>query len=160
MKKLLIRFIKENTNMMLSCKILKNCKYDVNKVNNITQPFYNYHYLNKWIKILITKRYNKTPKEMFIEFLKEMNSYDKFETNLENNITKPHKEYDLITFPYFEINSLCKYLCVPNYIMYAFSWENTDEGYQFWEKLNDKWHSRYNGMIKQIKREYEINNNK
>ena len=160
MKKLLIRFIKENTNMMLSCKIMKKYKYDVNKVNNITQPFDNKLYLNKWIKILITKRYNKTPKEMFIEFLKEMNSYDEFETNLKNNITKPYLGYDSITFPYFEIDSLCKYIRVPNYITYAFRWEHTDEGSYFWQKLDDKWRSRYNGMINQIKREYEINNNK
>lgn len=159
MKKLLIRFIKENTNMMLSCKILK--KYDVNKVNNIILPFDDDKYINKWIKILITKRYNKTSKEMFIEFLKEMNSYDKFETNLKNNLLKKSNTgYDSITFPYFEINSLCKYLDVPRYIVMAFVWENTDEGYYFWEKLNDKWCTRYDGMIKQIKREYEINNNK
>jgi hypothetical protein len=84
----------------------------------------------------------------FFRFLKEKSVYDKWMKNRHEYMLKFHDEFDV----------LCEtYLIIPQedfLISYytSFSWDETPEGFSFWEDLNEKWYA----SLKM--RRYEFNN--
>ena len=71
-----------------------------------------------------------TIKQLFIQFLKDNNSYNKFVNNVINYKKVLYFEN---YFNYITINGSI------NLIGEAFHWESTKEGYWFWRKLSEKW---------------------
>ena len=74
----------------------------------------------------------------FFRFLKERGVYDKWMKNRHEYMLKYHDEFDVV----------CEtdYLIIPQedfLISYyaSFSWDETPEGFWFWEDLDEKWHT-------------------
>lgn len=82
----------------------------------------------KWKYMLFTYVFNKTPKEKFIEFLKDKNALDRF-------------EYYLKTSRYKNIDTLCKCngVDIGAYVSYPFNWSNTKEDYDYWHNIYREW---------------------
>lgn len=68
--------------------------------------------------------------KIFVNFLKETNTYEAFCRNLYDCsiTTRTFKEYTQLLGGYPD-----------SFITCAFGWSATSEGRGFWEKLNDKW---------------------
>lgn len=88
-------------------------------------------------------------KKIFLRFLKEHKCYKEYCKNYNNN-----SEFD--SFPYFSLNDLyddneknedCN---VSNEIYDAFSWDESNEGFEFWSEVDDDWTNFYDYNIKAI----------
>lgn len=64
---------------------------------------------------------------VFIGFLKRYDAFDSFKKEL----IIQHKHY---------IDTMFCQKPIENWISFSFSWNKTKEGYDFWNKLNNKWH--------------------
>lgn len=67
-------------------------------------------------------------KEKFIQFLKDNYVYNRFKAYRQ---TASEDEKACL--------SLCFDYVPENWICLAFRWDNTDEGFDFWDKLSSKW---------------------
>lgn len=65
-------------------------------------------------------------KEVFIKFLKDNNCYHEFCFNI-------RQEYNI------GIETVFNYFSHYNWIRFAFSWGRSEQGYEYWDKINDKW---------------------
>lgn len=65
-------------------------------------------------------------KEVFIKFLNDNNCYHEFLTNI-------REEYNI------DIETVFNYFSHYNWICFAFSWRRSEQGYEYWDKINDKW---------------------
>lgn len=77
----------------------------------------------------------------FFRFLKEKGAYDKWMKNRHEYMLKYHDEFDVVRET--------DYLIIPQedfLISYyaSFSWDETPEGFWFWERLNEKWYTSLN----------------
>jgi len=82
---------------------------------------------------------NVIPDKEFVKFLKDNHCYNEFIINFENQLESStgrkfgniHKETNLKDY----IKNTKKY----DYIQYPFYWDNTPEGENYWEDLEDRW---------------------
>lgn len=82
----------------------------------------------------------------FVSFLKKNDAYKKWKKNLINNITKDYKTrpYSAIAYSLypdlFRLKDPKRMLDrVSRFIGGAFIWDDTEEGYEFWKKLDVNW---------------------
>ena len=72
-------------------------------------------------------------KQQFIQFLKQNNAYEQYMLNF-NNRSKMSKYYSKKAFKkYFKFTE--EKLLITN----AFDWDKTKEGFDYWDKIDDKW---------------------
>lgn len=71
-------------------------------------------------------------KEKFIEFLKAHRALLAFKRNLAAAFKKD-KNYDIILDVY------CEGWTSSGYIIFAFDWDKTLQGYEYWKELNAEW---------------------
>ena len=77
----------------------------------------------------------KLSKRKFIRFLKQNNAYEQFMFNFrKQNPLCNNKEL------YFKSYSNADTL---KYVDYAFVWDNTKEGWEYWANLDKKWKKEY-----------------
>ena len=67
------------------------------------------------------------PMAIFIGFLKKYDAFD----SLTKEVIRQRKTY---------IDTMFCQNHIENWISFPFSWNKTKEGYDFWNKLNNKWH--------------------
>ena len=82
-------------------------------------------------------------KQLFVHFLKENYAYEKFILNIYNK----HKSQYSGNSRIFTLGKLIEYnfSC---YIDYAFTWDETNEGWDYWNDLNKKWINWYRYLSK------------
>lgn len=73
----------------------------------------------------------------FIRFLKSENAYAKYKINLFN----PSVESNIKTAFLSKDNVLINRFC-GSYICGAFSWRKSNEGYNYWHDLDEKWNNK------------------
>lgn len=66
----------------------------------------------------------------FVSFLKKRGLYKKYKTNLYTFRKKFHDDY------FF---NLTKHERAEHFIVNAFIWDKTEEGFYFWKNANEKW---------------------
>lgn len=66
----------------------------------------------------------------FLRFLKNNNAFGAYCKNCQSQTTRPFPVFCGINV--FKLNK-------KDFILYAFAWHKTPEGYKFWEKLDKKW---------------------
>lgn len=75
---------------------------------------------------------NKKWKEEFEKFLHDKNIFDSFFENYKNQYLN------------FHIDIFDEVIDVYDYFYFAFDWEYTDEGDDFWLNINDEWYDYCN----------------
>jgi hypothetical protein len=104
----------------------------------IRMPGESNEYFSGFKKYIYEQNKNKFI-DMFTKFLKEQNVYDKFFNSV--NINFIRKALD----DTFDITGNTKQelifdnLLPIGFIMDAFHWEETDEGYEYWSDINGEW---------------------
>lgn len=108
-----------------------NCE-DYNEENILHTIAYLDEDINKekinWINFYYKKTYNKTKKEFVTNILKELNIYEDFIKNLKKSTfhNGRFQDYDKYV-DFMNINDIVE--C-------AFSWERTENKYDFWDEIN------------------------
>jgi len=92
---------------------------------------------NDWNEEEINYDDNSLTNKNFVEFLKDNNIYDQFIYNLKN--------YNSIS-----LDDYCYKIYITSYILDAFSWKHTKEGYDFWDEMSDKWIKYLKGLNESI----------
>lgn len=72
----------------------------------------------------------------FVDFLRKYKYYDKFMTNLKNEMKTSngfYKEY------WTDIDAFCDEVDTDKYISSAFDWVYSPEGYKFWKAAHYNW---------------------
>ena len=146
-KKLLIKFLKQNNKLIAYYNISKHMNFESIKFHIL--HYSRFRNLKLWHLINIDKKENliydmgdyedflfkeilkKTREELFLEFLKKHKVVNKFNYNVKN---AKKINFDLIDD------------VLSNKINMAFIWDSTNEGWTYWNNLNDKLHL-YNDKI-------------
>ena len=95
------------------------------------------------MKKIMSKIYSKH----FIKFLRENNCYDEYLYNIKSENGSDGRERwshprDIVSFFH-------KYYAEPyRWILSSFEWSVTNEGYDFWSKINDTWCECYRFLNK------------
>ena len=85
----------------------------------------------------VDETYDDSPltNKKFVKFLKDNNLHDKFINNLKQ-----------LTAINTSVETFCDDVNEYDYISLAFVWDYTDEGIEFWDKINTRW-KEYIGML-------------
>jgi len=70
---------------------------------------------------------------IFIRYLKSQYSFNVFINHLKNDLIK------IENAKWKNINTFCKDLDMTEYITHSFYWDETNEGYIYWEWFNKNW---------------------
>ena len=72
----------------------------------------------------------------FVKFLNSWNAYYKFVHNLTEFMKRDHYDFNIY---WDSVEDFCHKVKRVNYISTAFMWDETDEGYWFWSRINSRW---------------------
>ena len=93
------------------------------------------------------KHKDKFVLKVFYQFLKDKNYYNSYEKNLTSMGGWAYRKYCYCEqSPSRFLASMSKSNPV-RLISLAFRWRTTEEGWDFWNKVNDEWDSYYNEKI-------------
>lgn len=101
-----------------------------NLLKNTTRAIFIYEQkinFQSLIQLFNTYYIQNNPMAIFIGFLRKYDAFD----SLKKELIIQHKNY---------LDAMFCQSHIENWISFSFSWNKTKEGYDFWNKLNNKWH--------------------
>ena len=120
-------YLKENN---VNVKLKINAKYD-----EPFNPLYSLEINNHYYYTIFNLFLGESPLDVFTKFLIKYKCYSSFKKNLRNHF---------INDKYKTIDVLCKKINITDYIDSAFIWDESKEGFSFWDDLNDYWRDYIN----------------
>lgn len=97
------------------------------------------------------KHIDKFVLKIFYQFLQDKNYYNLYEKNLTSMGGWTYRSHCFCEPPPSSFLASMSNIKPIKLISLAFMWRTTEEGWDFWNKVNDEWISYYNGKIKSIK---------
>lgn len=105
------------------------------------------------------KKYKKENIQLFEKFLKENYIKKQFVNNIDENFwnNSSYKKYfELEINIKDKLQKLYNIIPFTAFVMCAFEWDNTEQGFDMWENINRRWVEYLNDFIK---KKYNINQN-
>lgn len=105
------------------------------------------HCKDMWLMSIFEQYHlNDFFKAYFNMFLKSKNAYEIFYSNIDMNFSPQHANYPQNIDDYFNKAS------VVNFVMLAFDWAKSPQGYHYWSSLHMKWTRYLEESLHQIAR--------